>query len=78
MEKMKFEEAFERLEEIVKNLEKGDLTLEESLQVFEEGIRLYRFCAGKLDEAERKVEILLKDEGGPRRGSFLQKGENEE
>jgi len=75
---MKFEEAFERLEEIVKNLEKGDLTLEESLQVFEEGIRLYRFCSGKLDEAERKVEILLEDEGGPRRGSFLQKGENEE
>jgi exodeoxyribonuclease VII small subunit len=78
MEEMKFEEAFQRLEGIVKNLEKGDLTLEESLRAFEEGIRLYRFCAGKLDEAERKVEILLKDEDGPRRGPFLQKGENEE
>jgi len=78
MEEMKFEEALGRLEEIVKNLEKGDMTLEESLRAFEEGIRLYRFCAGKLDEAERKVEILLKDEGGPRAGPFLRKGENEE
>lgn len=62
MDKMKFEEALTRLEEIVKKMEDGDLTLEESLEAFEEGIKLSRLCAKKLDEAERRVEILLKDE----------------
>lgn len=60
----KFEEALAKLEEIVKKMEGGDLTLEESLKAFEEGIRLSRICAGKLDEAERRVEILLKTEEG--------------
>ena len=78
MEEMKFEEALERLESIVRNLEKGDLTLEESLAAFEEGIGLYRFCTGKLDDAERKVEILLKDQEGFRVQSFLKKEEHEE
>jgi exodeoxyribonuclease VII small subunit len=62
MDDMKFEEALARLEEIVKKMEDGDLTLEESLDAFEEGIKLSRFCTKKLDEAERRVEILLKDE----------------
>jgi len=73
MKDMKFEEALERLEEIVRDLEKGDLTLEKSLAAFEEGIGLYRFCTGKLDEAERKVEILLKDQEGLRVQPFLKK-----
>lgn len=60
----KFEEALLKLEEIVKKLEGGDLTLEESLKAFEEGIRLSGICARKLDEAERRVEILLKGEQG--------------
>lgn len=63
MSKEKFEEAFKKLEELVKKLEGEDLTLEESLRFFEEGIRLARICNKKLDEAERKVEILLKEEG---------------
>jgi exodeoxyribonuclease VII small subunit len=62
MDDMKFEEALARLEEIVKKMEDGDLTLEESLDAFEEGIKLSRFCTKKLDKAERRVEILLKDE----------------
>jgi len=62
MDDMKFEEALARLEEIVKKMEDGDLTLEESLDAFEAGIKLSRFCTKKLDEAERRVEILLKDE----------------
>lgn len=62
MDDMKFEEALARLEDIVKKMEDGDLTLEESLDAFEEGIKLSRLCAKKLDEAERRVEILLKDE----------------
>jgi len=58
---MKFEEALARLEEIVKKMEEGEVTLEESLEAFEEGIKLARLCSKKLDEAERKVEILLKE-----------------
>jgi len=60
----KFEDAFRKLESIVKKLEEGNLSLEESLKAFEEGMRLSRFCSKKLDEAEKKVEILLKDSEG--------------
>jgi exodeoxyribonuclease VII small subunit len=62
MAKEKFEEALARLEDIVKKMEAGDMTLEESLKAFEEGIKLARLCSRKLDEAERRVEILLKQE----------------
>ena len=62
MAKEKFEEALGRLEDIVKRMETGDMTLEESLKAFEEGIKLARLCSRKLDEAERRVEILLKQE----------------
>jgi len=61
MDEIKFEDAVARLEAIVKKLEEGELTLEESLEVFEEGIKLARICSKQLDEAERKVELLLKD-----------------
>jgi len=64
MAKEKFEDALEKLEGIVRKLETGELSLEESLKAFEEGIRLTRLCAGKLDEAERRVEILLRDGDG--------------
>jgi exodeoxyribonuclease VII small subunit len=64
MQETKFEEAMDRLEDLVKQLESGNLSLDDSLKVFEEGIRLSRWCMKKLEEAERKVEILLKDETG--------------
>ncbi len=64
MAEQKFEEAFQKLESIVKKLEDGNLSLEESLKAFEEGVRLSRYCAKKLDEAEKKVEILLKNSDG--------------
>jgi exodeoxyribonuclease VII small subunit len=64
MAEPKFEEAFQKLEAIVKKLEEGNLSLEESLKSFEEGVRLSRFCSKKLDEAEKKVEILLKASNG--------------
>ncbi len=64
MAEQKFEEAFQKLEAIVKKLEDGNLSLEESLKAFEEGVRLSRLCSKKLDEAEKKVEILLKDNEG--------------
>jgi exodeoxyribonuclease VII small subunit len=63
MAKDKFEEALGKLEDIVRKMETGDMTLEESLKAFEEGIKLARLCSRKLDEAERRVEILLKQEG---------------
>jgi exodeoxyribonuclease VII small subunit len=64
MPKEKFEDALNKLEKIVSKLEDGDIPLEESLKLFEEGIRLSRFCNQKLDEAEKKVEILLKGKNG--------------
>lgn len=62
--KEKFEEALQKLEAIVAQMEEGDLPLEETLKAFEEGVRLARFCASKLDEAERKVEKLMLDQAG--------------
>ncbi len=71
MEKTTFEESLKRLEEIVKRLEEGDLPLEDSLTIFEEGMKLSRYCMEKLDEIERKVVLLLKDaEGEPREEEF--------
>ena len=64
MEEKKFETAMERLECIVQSLESGDLSLDESLKVFEEGMQLVQFCTRKLDEAERKVSILMKESSG--------------
>jgi exodeoxyribonuclease VII small subunit len=64
MAEKKFEAALGRLEEIVEELETGDLPLEQSLKVFEEGIKLSRICNKRLEEAERKVDILLKDKSG--------------
>jgi exodeoxyribonuclease VII small subunit len=59
MAKEKFEDALEKLEGIVKKMETGDVPLEEALKSFEEGIKLIRFCRTKLDEAQRRVEMLL-------------------
>jgi exodeoxyribonuclease VII small subunit len=74
-----FEAALQRLELIVQRLEKGELTLEESLTLYEEGIQLSRLCHAKLEEAEGKIELLVKDargdlvlgaEGKPRKTPF--------
>jgi len=64
MAKQTFESAMKRLEEIVNELEGGDLTLDQALKKFEEGVKLSKFCMNKLDETEKKVSILLKDEEG--------------
>jgi len=63
MGKEKFEEALDKLEEIVRRMEAGEMTMEESLKAFEEGIKLARFCTKKLDEADRRVDLLLRQEG---------------
>ncbi len=59
-----FEDAMLELENIVSMLEKGDTTLEESIANFQQGIELSRYCTAKLDEAEKKISILLQDEEG--------------
>ncbi len=59
-----FEAAIERLERIVKELEDGDRPLEESLRLFEEGIRLTRTCAAKLEEAQRRIDLLTRSGEG--------------
>jgi exodeoxyribonuclease VII small subunit len=59
----KFEEGLQRLEKIVEELEKGEVPLEKSLTLFEEGVKLSTACRKELDEAEGKVEILLKQNG---------------
>lgn len=64
MAKEKFEDALNRLEEIVRRLERGEMTLEESLKAFEEGIKLARFCAKKLEDAQKRIDMLISSEGG--------------
>ncbi len=59
-----FEESLNELERIVKQLENGDLPLEESLKLFEQGIKLSRLCKERLTAAERRIEVLIKDGRG--------------
>ena len=59
-----FESALAQLEQIVRELERGDLPLEKSLELFEQGVRLSRECQERLSEAERRIEILLQDANG--------------
>ena len=59
-----FEEAIQRLEQIVADMENGELPLEDVLQKYEEGSRLAQLCAQKLDEAEKKIELLAKKADG--------------
>lgn len=59
-----FEKAFAELEQIVKRLESEEMPLDESLELFEKGIRLSRFCNQKLEEVEKKIELILADSKG--------------
>ena len=63
-EKKRFEEALDELEKVVERLESGELSLEDSLAAFEEGIGLVKFCNQKLTEVEKKIELLVKDKDG--------------
>lgn len=64
MTKKTFEEALKQLEAIVEELETGDLPLEKAIKRFEQGVRLSKFCSEKLDETEKKITILLKNQEG--------------
>ncbi|MBU2495905.1 MAG: exodeoxyribonuclease VII small subunit [Candidatus Omnitrophica bacterium] len=75
---LKFEDGLKRLEEIVAKLESGNLSLDDSLKLFEEGVKLVRFCNERLAEAQQKVELLTKDQAGNVIGSQLFDSENSE
>ena len=71
-----FEESLQRLEVIVKEMERGDLPLEQSLKLFEEGIALSGSCKKELDEAEGKIEVLLKRQGKLQAEPFAEGNDN--
>ena len=76
--KQTFEEAMEKLENIVKELESGDLALEKAMQRFEEGIKLSKFCTDKLDETEKKITLLTQaSNGAVKESSFLDDDPND-
>jgi len=60
---LNFEEALSKLEEVVNKLEKEQLSLDDSLKIFEEGINLYRFCSKELNEVEKKINIIIEENG---------------
>jgi len=64
MTEIKFEDALKKLEKIVEALETGELSLDASLEKYEEGVKLVRLCQKKLEEAKKKVEILVKTKDG--------------
>ncbi len=73
-----FEESLNELERIVKQLENGDLPLEDSLKLFEEGVKLSRSCRERLTVAERRIEVLMKDGNGDLRIDNLDLGDDDE
>jgi exodeoxyribonuclease VII small subunit len=78
MSDITFEDALQRLEQLVDQLEAGQLGLEESLKVFEEGVGLARRCARYLDDAEKRIELLTRDESGTLRTEPLQLDQDED
>ncbi|HXJ82104.1 MAG TPA: exodeoxyribonuclease VII small subunit [Candidatus Methylomirabilis sp.] len=78
MSDITFEDALERLERLVDQLEAGKLGLEESLKVFEEGVGLARRCARYLEDAEKRIELLTRDESGTLRTEPLSLDQDED
>ena len=77
MEKMKFEDALLALEDIVRQLEGGNLSLDESISEFERAVKLVKLCTERLDSAEQKVKILVSGEDGTVTDKPFDIGENE-
>ena len=77
MAKFNFEKSMERLEQIIEDLESGNLGLDESIKVFEEGVELSKKCHKKLTEAETKVKQLIKNEDGEFELKLFEEDENE-
>ena len=64
MAKKTFETAMKQLEQIVQDLETGDMPLEKAIKKFEEGIQISKYCSGKLDESEKRITLLMRDSDG--------------
>ncbi len=64
MTQLNFEKSMKQLEQIVQELESGDLSLEKAIKKFEDGVRLSKLCSKQLDETEKKVTMLLRDQNG--------------
>ena len=71
-----FEEAMERLESIVSKLESGDVPLETAIDLFQEGMQLSQLCGSKLEQVERKIEMLIETENGIQRKPFAAANED--
>ncbi|MFO7979301.1 MAG: exodeoxyribonuclease VII small subunit [Candidatus Aminicenantes bacterium] len=78
MKDLNFEKALKDLETTVEKLEQGNLSLDESLELFEKGVKLAKFLRKELEKAEKKVEILLKDEEGKVSAESFDVEENDE
>ncbi len=71
-----FEEAIERLESIVSKLESGDVPLEAAIDLFQEGMQLSQLCGAKLEQVERKIEMLIETENGIQKKAFAAANED--
>lgn len=70
MAKKSFEESMQHLEDIINQLESGDLPLEKALKTFEEGVKISKYCRNVLDETEKKVALLLRENDGEKEVPF--------
>ncbi|NBD22679.1 exodeoxyribonuclease VII small subunit [Paenibacillus glycinis] len=75
-DEISFEAAMERLETIVGKLESGDVPLETAIELFQEGMKLSQLCGSKLDQVERKIEMLIESENGLQRKPFAPANED--
>lgn len=73
---LSFEGAMERLEDIVSRLESGDVPLETAIELFQEGMRLSQLCGTKLEQVERKIEVLIESEGAIHKKPFAAANED--
>ncbi|CAM3589582.1 exodeoxyribonuclease VII small subunit [Marinicrinis lubricantis] len=73
---LSFEQAIQELEQIVRQLETGDVPLEEAIDLFQKGMKLSQICSGKLEQAERKIEILIEEEAGLSKKPFQPSAED--
>lgn len=77
MATLSFEKAMEQLEDIVRELESGELPLEKALKQFEEGIKLSKLCTQKLEESEQKINLLMEQADGSIKTSTYESGESD-
>jgi len=75
-QQVSFEEAMERLEAIVGRLENGDVPLETAIELFQEGMKLSQLCGSKLEQVERKIEVLIETENGYQKKPFAPSNED--